>query len=117
MPNIQTDDSINMDQLLHSIMIPTIPPNRSQWKKLELALKFINKSKHVADEKKKERKLSVNKTQMKQEMADDSRKLNQMEKASNTHKNENSDPCNSSYIHCKESHNITKFIESFQDIL
>jgi len=34
-----------VDHLLQTVLVPSFPPNRSQWKKLELALKFINKSK------------------------------------------------------------------------
>ena len=37
--------SAEVDHLLKSLLVPSFPPNRSQWKKLELALKFIKKSK------------------------------------------------------------------------
>ena len=40
----------NVDELLNTLRIPAIPPNRSQWKKLEIAVKFINKSKNSAQE-------------------------------------------------------------------
>ena len=33
-----------LDQLLLTILVPAFPPNRSQWKKLEVALNFIKKS-------------------------------------------------------------------------
>ena len=33
-----------VEQLLLSILVPSFPPNRSQWKKLEIALDFIKKS-------------------------------------------------------------------------
>ena len=35
----------DVDQLLQTILVPSFPPNRSQWRKLEIAMKFINKSK------------------------------------------------------------------------
>ena len=34
-----------VDRLLQSVLVPAKPPNRSQWKKLELAMKFIQASK------------------------------------------------------------------------
>ena len=34
-----------VEDLLKTVLVPSFPPNRSQWKKLELAMKFINKSK------------------------------------------------------------------------
>ena len=41
--------SVNdLEHLLSTILVPSFPPNRSQWKKLEIALKFINKSKKSA---------------------------------------------------------------------
>ena len=41
----EKQQSSEVDHLLKSLLVPSFPPNRSQWKKLELALKFINKSK------------------------------------------------------------------------
>ena len=38
----------DVDKILQTILVPSFPPNRSQWRKLDLALKFINKSKHSA---------------------------------------------------------------------
>ena len=49
MQTLQPVESGDIDDLLHTILIPTFPPNRSQWKKLENALKFINKSKESAN--------------------------------------------------------------------
>ena len=40
-----TKSSAEVEDLLKSVLVPSFPPNRSQWKKLELAIKFINKSK------------------------------------------------------------------------
>ena len=48
----------NVDELLNTLLIPNFPPNRSQWRKLELALKFINISKNCA-EKRRVRKESL----------------------------------------------------------
>ncbi len=31
--------------ILNTLLVPMDPPNRSQWRKLELAMKFINISK------------------------------------------------------------------------
>ena len=42
----------NIDHLLQTVLVPATPPNRSQWRKLELALKFINKSKKSVKQKK-----------------------------------------------------------------
>ena len=38
-------NSADVEDLLKSVLVPSFPPNRSQWKKLELAMKFIKKSK------------------------------------------------------------------------
>ena len=40
----------NVDDLLNTLRIPAFPPDRSQWRKLEIAVKFINKSKHCAQQ-------------------------------------------------------------------
>ena len=32
----------NIQDILQSVKIPCQPPNKSQWKKLEIAIKFIN---------------------------------------------------------------------------
>ena len=42
---MSSKDDTNVHDLLNTLLVPTYPPNRSQWKKLELALKFINMSK------------------------------------------------------------------------
>eukprot|EP00092_Neocalanus_flemingeri_P042796 GFUD01046940.1.p1 GENE.GFUD01046940.1~~GFUD01046940.1.p1 ORF type:complete len:127 (-),score=34.86 GFUD01046940.1:117-497(-) len=46
------EEDTNIHDLLHTLLVPTFPPNRSQWKKLELALKFINLSKQSAKQSK-----------------------------------------------------------------
>ena len=46
------EEDTNVHDLLNTLLVPTYPPNRSQWKKLELALKFINMSKQSAKESK-----------------------------------------------------------------
>ena len=48
------EQSSEVDHLLKSVLVPSFPPNRSQWKKLEIALKFINKSKAEVVRKKSE---------------------------------------------------------------
>merc|ERR1711953_1667954 len=35
----------NIHGILNTLLVPMEPPNRSQWKKLELAMKFIHLSK------------------------------------------------------------------------
>ena len=50
--------SVNdLEHLLSTILVPSFPPNRSQWKKLEIALKFINKSKESASMQSREKNL------------------------------------------------------------
>ena len=43
----------DVDNILQTILVPSFPPNRSQWRKLDLALKFINKSKHSSTQTRK----------------------------------------------------------------
>ena len=43
----------DVDKILQTILVPSFPTNRSQWRKLDLALKFINKSKHSATQTRK----------------------------------------------------------------
>ena len=38
----------NVDDLLSKMRIPVYPPDRSKWRKLEIAVKFIGKSKTSA---------------------------------------------------------------------
>ena len=56
-------DPTDVDQILQTILVPSFPPNRSQWRKLDLALKFINKSKtsanHTKTEYGKKKEISV----------------------------------------------------------
>jgi hypothetical protein len=39
-----SEDRDTVEHLLRTVLVPSYPPNRSQWRKLELAMKFINKS-------------------------------------------------------------------------
>ena len=52
------EDEGKVDELLSSLRIPVYPPDRRRWKKLELAVKFINKSK-TSVRQSKERKESL----------------------------------------------------------
>ena len=52
------EETPQVDNLLSTLRIPVYPPDRSQWRKLELAMKFINNSKASAKET-KERKESL----------------------------------------------------------
>ena len=51
----------DIDHLLLTVLLPSFPPNRSQWKKLEHALNFINKSRSSSSDEK--RKYFQNKTE------------------------------------------------------
>merc|ERR1712227_675739 len=42
----------NLDKILETVLVPSQPPLRSQWRKLELALNFINKSKKSINQNK-----------------------------------------------------------------
>jgi len=47
---LRKENPEEVENLLKTVNVPsTGPPNRSQWRKLELAMKFINKSKAAAD--------------------------------------------------------------------
>ena len=52
------EEGRNVDDLLSTLRIPVYPPDRSQWRKLELAMKFINNSK-TSVKQTKERKESL----------------------------------------------------------
>ena len=56
----------DIDHLLLTVLLPSFPPNRSQWKKLEHALNFINKSRPSSS--KEERKYFPNKTEKESRM-------------------------------------------------
>ena len=45
----------NVEDLLNKLRIPLYPPDRSKWRKLEIAMKFIEKSKTSAEQSKKRR--------------------------------------------------------------
>ena len=42
------DTVASVQDILETVRVPCFPPNKSQWKKLELAVKFINISKTSA---------------------------------------------------------------------
>ena len=48
------ENSAEVEDLLKSVLVPSFPPNRSQWKKLELAMKFIKKSKAEVERRRSE---------------------------------------------------------------
>merc|ERR1712079_216339 len=48
--NMKEYQSGEVKGLLETLSVPHNPPNRSQWRKLELAVKFIHKSKQSAIE-------------------------------------------------------------------
>ena len=45
----------NVEDLLNKLRIPAYPPDRSKWRKLEIAIKFIEKSKTSAEQSKTRR--------------------------------------------------------------
>ena len=45
----------NVEDLLNKLRIPAYPPDRSKWRKLEIAMKFIEKSKTSVEQSKKRR--------------------------------------------------------------
>ena len=49
----------NVQDILTTLLVPMEPPNRSQWKKLELAMKFIHLSKESVARTKKSQKSQV----------------------------------------------------------
>ena len=69
---ISDKEKEDVEQLLHTVLVPAFPPNRSQWRKLEIAMKFINMSKKSARETrmKKEKKYKVLKESEKTENDD-----------------------------------------------
>ena len=56
-----TDDEgvANVDDLLNNLKIPAWPPDSSKWRKLEIAMKFIGKSKLSADHTKRRKSLKI----------------------------------------------------------
>ena len=48
---LRKENPEEVDEILKTVIPPSNrnPPNRSQWRKVELAMKFINKSKAEAD--------------------------------------------------------------------
>ena len=52
----RTSNDPKIDELLGTVKIPCWPPNRSQWRKLDLAIKFINISKKCVADKAGRRK-------------------------------------------------------------
>ena len=49
----------NIENILQTVLVPSQPPNRSQWRKLELALKFIHNSKKSVKQKESRKCKSV----------------------------------------------------------
>jgi hypothetical protein len=50
MQTVKPIETGTIDDLMHSVLIPSFQPTRSQWKKIENALRFINNSKQSAHE-------------------------------------------------------------------
>ena len=75
---ISDKEKEDVEQLLHTVLVPAFPPNRSQWRKLEIAMKFINISKKSARETrmKKEQKYKVLKESENTENNDRGKKSN-----------------------------------------
>ena len=80
---LQPTDSGDIDNLLHSVLIPTSPPNRSQWKKLDYALKFTSNIKHSSNRKREKNKISESNVENTHENSNEIRKHVQFENSSN----------------------------------
>ena len=100
----------DLDGLLHSVLIPSIPPNRSQWRKLELALKFINKSKNCA----KKKRLSKNESSFKEIPEGEEINIKTHEKIETI---ESAEYLRSDDILTEDHGKWTTFINNFQHIL
>ena len=48
-----SEERDTVEHLLRTVLVPAYPPNRSQWRKLQLALKFINKGSKSSKKTKK----------------------------------------------------------------
>ena len=57
--DMSAEDDSNVHDLLNTLLVPAYPPNRSQWRKLELALKFINVSKQSAKQTKSKEEVTT----------------------------------------------------------
>ena len=79
----------DVDHILHSVLVPSFPPNTSQWRKLELAMKFINKSKAEAV-RKRSMKIDVRPAVDVSEDCDDEDK--ELKKTTNTEETELKQP-------------------------
>ena len=44
--NMPKENLDEVDHLLQTVIVPAFPANRSQWRKLEITMEFINKSKN-----------------------------------------------------------------------
>jgi len=49
----ESSDAEEVHGILNTLLVPMDPPNRSQWRKLELAMKFINISKQSVENSRK----------------------------------------------------------------
>ena len=55
----ESEEDEDIEQLLLTILVPSFPPNRSQWKKLENALNFIKKSRKASSSECSTRKMCL----------------------------------------------------------
>ena len=49
----------NVDDLLKNLKIPACPPDSKKWRKLKIAMKFIDKSKLSAEQTKRRKSLKI----------------------------------------------------------
>ena len=67
----------SIQDILETVKVPCYPPNKSQWKKLELAVKFINISKtSAANTRRASMKIEPRKSLVHSDSECDNKKLN-----------------------------------------
>ena len=115
------DEDTNIHDLVNTLLVPTYPPNRSQWKKLELALKFINISKQSAKESKSSsdtvKGTKNNKVVHHGPQKKVAEKAHPHEPAAKKPRMVMIEPCKTVNIVPKDESKWTKFKDSFQHIL
>ena len=116
MQPLQPTDSGDIDDLLHSVLTPTSPPNRTQWKKLDYALKFTSNIKQSAN-RRRQSKISESNMENTHENSNGITKLVQFENSSNPEMKTTSEALSSSFNCVKEKNKMSKFIDSVQNIL
>ena len=115
MPSETEEEDIK--HLLHSVLIPTFPPNRSQWKKLEIALKFINASKKEVKKRNQEQNVNIAlKFKFKTKESSTLARANDFCKEDNYKPSHKELPC-SRFFQNVEKVTLFRFVDSVQNIM